>query len=340
MLTNQEKFELEASLCRARRSKKSRKRRAPLATTGADPLPNTPLDFRTLFETDFDAERWRLWPLVQCGQVAALYGPPKVGKSLVLLDLIVHSIRGAAKGEAPASPLRVLYLDRENSARDIARRLRDLGGSPSDLGNLKYISFPQIDWLDTEAGGEQLLALARRHRANLVVLDSVSRFVQGSENEASTWNALYAHSLAPLKGAEIASLRVDHTGKQEDRGMRGSSAKASDVDAAWSLSFDETSGTRGLIRTHTRDGLGQGELTLRVLHKPLDHIVVSPSTTKAKILAEQLRRLGFPASGSRSAARDLLRPYKFPMSNQDFGEAKKLLGMDDPHGPSKPNHAA
>lgn len=293
---------------------------------------NRPIDFEALFKTDFDAERWILWPFVQEGHLGALYAPPKAGKSLVLLDFIVQSLRHSAKGEAPSSTLRVLYLDRENSSRDIARRLQAFGVDPEDLENLLYISFPQLDWLDTATGGEQLLRLAEKHRANLVVFDSVSRFVQGSENEASTWNALYAHSLAPLKAASIASLRVDHTGKHEDRGMRGSSAKASDVDSAWSLAHDEKSGKRTLTRTYTRDGRGPGEVRLRVLHEPLEHIVVDSETSPAVLLAEQLRRLGYDARGTREEARALLEPYDFPLPNSEYGKVKKLLSLDGAPG--------
>ena len=187
-------------------------------------------------------------------------------------------------------------------------------------------------WLDTATGGEQLLSLAEKHGANLVILDSVSRFVQGAENEASTWNALYAHSLAPLKAAGIASLRVDHTGKHEERGMRGSSAKASDVDSAWSLAYDAGSGKRTLTRTHSRDGMGPGEVRLRVLHEPLEHIVVDSEAINASLLAEQLRRLGFDANGTREQARALLEPYGFPLPNAEYGKVKKMLSEDDAHG--------
>lgn len=302
------------------------------STPSTNTRPNPPIDFNALFRTDFDAEKWLLWPFVQEGDLGALYAPPKAGKSLVLLDFIVQSLRHSAKGVAPSSPLCVLYLDRENSRRDIARRLQSLGAAPEVLKNLKYISFPQLDWLDTATGGEQLLCLAEKHGANLVVLDSVSRFVQGAENEASTWNALYAHSLAPLKAAGIASLRVDHTGKHEERGMRGSSAKASDVDSAWSLTHDADSGKRTLTRTHTRDGMGPGEVRLRVLHEPLEHIVVDSEASPASLLAEQLRRLGFDAHGTREEARALLEPYGFPLPNAEYGKVKKLLAEDDAHG--------
>ena len=319
------------------RTRRIRRRRAGTATSSSGDLANPsfrlgtnrPIDFVTLFKTDFDAERWVLWPFVQEGHLGALYAPPKAGKSLVLLDFIVQSLQHSAKGAAPSSPLRVLYLDRENSRQDVARRLQAFGVDPEELGNLRYISFPQLEWLDTAAGGEQLLRLVEKHRSNLVVFESVSRFVQGSENEASTWNALYAHSLAPLKAEGIASLRVDHTGKHEDRGMRGSSAKSSDVDSAWSLAHDANSGKRTLTRTHTRDGMGPGEVRLRVLHEPLEHIVIDSDTSLAELLAEQLRRLGYDAHGTRDEARALLEPYSFPLPNAEYGRVKKLLSQDD-----------
>lgn len=332
MVRNQPPARARIKPTRRRRDDSNNRPAKVSSTTSAGTRPNSPIDFKALFRTDFDAEKWLLWPFVQEGHLGALYAPPKAGKSLVLLDFIVQSLRHSPKGVAPSSPLCVLYLDRENSRRDIARRLQSLGAAPKELGNLKYICFPQLDWLDTSKGGEQLLCLAEKHGANLVVLDSVSRFVQGAENEASTWNALYAHSLAPLKAAGIASLRVDHTGKHEERGMRGSSAKASDVDSAWSLAHDANAAERTLTRSHTRDGMGPGVVTLRVLHEPLEHRVVDTETSSEDLLAEQLRRLGYDARGTREKARALLKPYGVPLPNAQYGKVKKLLSDDDAHG--------
>ena len=50
------------------------------STPSTNTRPNPPIDFNALFRTDFDAEKWLLWPFVQEGDLGALYAPPKAGK--------------------------------------------------------------------------------------------------------------------------------------------------------------------------------------------------------------------------------------------------------------------
>ena len=67
------------------------------------------------------------------------------------------------------------------------------------------------------------------------MLDTSSRMVQGKENDSDTFIQLYRCSLVPLKRRGITVLRLDHPGKDESRGQRGSSAKDGDVDTIWRL---------------------------------------------------------------------------------------------------------
>jgi hypothetical protein len=128
----------------------------------------------------------------------------------------------------------VLYVDHENSSFDVDR-LQDMGYSPADLRNLRYLSFPQMPPLDGPVSGFDLVAVAEHHDAALVIVDTVSRAVAGEENSADTYRALYRHTLAPLKGAGRAVVRLDHRGHGGKTTVRGSSAKADDVDAVWML---------------------------------------------------------------------------------------------------------
>jgi hypothetical protein len=123
------------------------------------------------------------------------------------------------------------------------------------MGLLTYASFPPIRPLDTAGGGADLMAMVQEVEAHVVCLDTVSRFISGPENDADTWLSLYRHTLLPLKRAGIASVRLDHMGKDGERGARGSSAKTQDVDHVWELRA-QGGGTLVLKRTHTRTGIG------------------------------------------------------------------------------------
>jgi hypothetical protein len=198
---------------------------------------NTPaIDWPT-FWADDEPQEW-LHPLIPARRMVALYSPPKVGKSLVVLEVAVGLAIGVPVfGATEQEPMDVLYVDFENDPTgDIKPRLLSMGYGPDDdFTRLHYLSFPRLDTLDTVAGGAQLVAVAQAHAARVVVIDTVSRAVAGKENENDTWLAFYRNTGMRLKAAGIACLRIDHTGKDEERGPRGGSAKAGDADVVWRM---------------------------------------------------------------------------------------------------------
>lgn len=181
---------------------------------------------------------WLVEPFIEAGALVAMFSPPKEGKSLLALEIAASLAVGRpVLHEDPEGRGRhVLYVDFENNQKDFVRRLRDMNFTAAELkGWLHYISFPNMKTLDTEEGGRQLHANALKYGAELVVIDTVSRVIEGGENDADTFKEMYRHSLSRLKRDGIACIRLDHTGKDAEKGQRGSSAKNADVDVVWSL---------------------------------------------------------------------------------------------------------
>lgn len=221
-----------------------------------EPGHSQPLDWDTFLDVDLGNVNWFAGKLLAEGQQAALVGDGKVGKSLLALDW-ARSMSGGLPflGDQSRDPVRVLYVDHENGQADIQSRLIAMGCTKDQLRNLVYLSFPPIRPLDTQAGGDDLLRLVDQHNPQVVILDTISRMIVGKENEADTWLALYRLTLKRLKAQGIASIRLDHFGKDAGKGARGNSAKTQDVDAVWELV--SSGGDRfTLTRTHTRTGLG------------------------------------------------------------------------------------
>ncbi|MFE6408191.1 AAA family ATPase [Streptomyces sp. NPDC057837] len=214
------------------------------------------LDWGTFFATDFGAIQLLLGKLMGPGQQITLVGDGKAGKSLFTQEWMWRMATGQPfLGDTPQEPLPILYLDAENGQEQVQERFLSFGAGPRNMGELRYASFPPIRPLDTAGGGADLIALVKATGAQLVVIDTVSRFISGPENDADTWLNLYRHTLLPLKRDRIASVRLDHFGKDKERGGRGSSAKTQDVDHVWELSY-QGGGTLVLKRTHTRTGIG------------------------------------------------------------------------------------
>jgi hypothetical protein len=234
-----------------------------------------PIDWDDLFAEDTTAAKYLPGGLLETGQQMSLIGDGKSGKSLVMIEWCVRAIAGHEfLGVAADEPIKILYLDAENSRRDLAMRLRSIGATPDVLSNLVYLSFPPFKPLDEDDGARQVMTLVNKHRPDVVILDTISRFIRGKENDTDTWLALYRLLHKRLKGAGIAGIRLDHFGKDAEKGGRGSSAKSQDIDHVWELMVNDTqerivgNATEmvtllSLNRTHTRTGLGPNRLNIK-----------------------------------------------------------------------------
>ncbi|MDX3070081.1 AAA family ATPase, partial [Streptomyces sp. ND04-05B] len=234
------------------------------ATTGHGPSHLTAafLDWNPFFATNFGAVELLPGKLLAPGQQITIVGDGKAGKSLLVQEWLWRMATGQSfLGDRPQPSIPLLYVDAENGHQDIQERFLSYGAGPGRMGLMTYASFPPIRPLDTAGGGADLMAMVRESGAQLVCLDTVSRFISGPENDADTWLSLYRHTLLPLKRAGIASVRLDHLGKDGERGARGSSAKTQDVDHVWELRA-QGGGTLLLKRTHTRTGIGPDAFVL------------------------------------------------------------------------------
>jgi hypothetical protein len=277
------------------------------------------LDWQALW-ADTTEEEWIVEPLLAKRRLVALYSAPKVGKSLLMLELAAAMACGRpVLGNNATEPLAVLYVDFENDPRgDIRTRLEAMGYAPSDLANLCYLSFPTLAKLDTKQGADELLAAIEEYGCQVVVIDTVSRSVAGDENENDTWLNFYRHTGLRLKQAEVAMIRLDHSGKDESKGQRGGSAKSGDVDAVWRLSRLGEDTFRLSCEAH-RFPISEQLVDLQRVEDPhLRHKRDMDARAKAtdEIIAK-LAKAGVPRDGSVSArqAKKIMRNANVTFGN-------------------------
>jgi hypothetical protein len=297
------------------------------------------VDWTTLFDRSLDDD-WLLEPLIATARGHALYAGQKAGKSLLLASVLVPAAMGLPVLERRSTtPLRTLYLDFEMTREDVAERIEAMGfghHNAADLEPLAYHVLPAIPPLDTAAGGQTVLAWARNHGAQLVVFDTMARAVAGAENDADTYRDYYRHTGALLKAEGIATFRLDHSGKEQDRGQRGSSAKADDVDVVWKLT------ARGanqftLEATHRRMGWIPHRIELARRPDPLAYTQVTatwPAGTKA--VADTLDELAAPLDITRKAARALLKQAGRTAATDALAAALKYRREDPERCPDTP----
>ncbi len=262
-----------------------------------------------LWASEQSEEDWLAEPIVARGRGHALYAPAKVGKSLLMLEGAAALASGRPwLDQAAGAPRSVLYLDMEMTRDDLRERLEDLGYGPDDdLSHLNYHLLPDLPPLDHAEGGEAVAELVAGYGAELVVVDTLAQVVTGKENDADTYRAFFRHTGVEVKRAGAALVRLDHAGKDIDKGQRGSSGKADDVDVVWRLAAADGAGLT-LSCTHHRMAWVPEKVELLRKTDPLRHVRTGDSwpagTSEA---ARRLDALGVGAEESRRVAGRRLR---------------------------------
>jgi len=281
------------------------------------------IDWADMWAGTDDADDFLIEPLIARGRGHALYAPAKAGKSLLALWLAA----GAATGRTVlhhrgGEPVRTLYVDHEMTTSDVRERLADMGYGPGDdLEPLAYHCLPSLAVLDSEAGGAEVLALALAHRAELVIIDTLGRAIGGEENSADTLHNYYRWTGSPLKANGIAALRLDHAGKDAERGQRGSSAKADDVDVVWRLTARDRDHL-DLVATHRRVSWVPQTVHLAQTADPLGFAIVGDSWPAGTAeVAAMLDRLDVATDAGRPTARQALNDADEKATNEVLGAA-------------------
>jgi hypothetical protein len=149
---------------------------------------------------------------------------------------------------------------------------------------------------------------AQALHAKLVVIDTTARAVEGPENDADTFKAFYRWTGQQLKGHNIAWIRLDHAGKESERGQRGSSGKNDDVDVVWRLTRRDW-GVQ-LDATHHRMNWVPDTLELSLVDENGGQTYKMAQRSwpeGTKVIALQLERLGVDIGASYREARTTLK---------------------------------
>ncbi|MET8864650.1 AAA family ATPase [Nonomuraea sp. NPDC004580] len=318
------------------------------------------VDWLDAFTTDFTDIDWLPGRFLERGQQAAIVGDGKVGKSIFTLHWIWRAITGSSVlGDIRREPVNVLYFDRENSLRDIVTRLTAFGATAEDLEvlheRLDYRLFPRFSGAlnASETAAAEMLAIVDERPRDVVILDTVSRYITGKENDSDTWLDLYRRVHEPLKARGIASIRLDHFGKDIEKGSRGSSAKTQDVDHVWELTaYDETRTftentetviTRlKMLRTHTRTGLGDdvfhitrrgekerggGWLPGRTRHELTDATVADAHRSKIQSYVDELVFRGVPSGLGRDQLKKWAEQNGVPLPGKTAALAEVVAAL-------------
>ena len=293
------------------------------------------VDWRNIWDKP-PGEDWMIEPILAKGRGVSIYSPAKAGKSLLMLEMAVKASLGEGMFgcDGDAKPHHILYVDFENDPQhDIVARLKSMGFTPDHLNYLHYLSFPKLPPLNSDQGGSEILAAAQAYDAEAIIIDTASRTINGPENDNDTWLAWYRHTGLRLRQANIAYVRLDHTGKDESKGQRGGSAKKGDVDAIWKLNADGEFVT--LRCEDKRFPISETYLPLRRETSPLRHKLDRGAAAKSREAQLQaciadLDRLDIPATDGRQKAWDALKEAGAAHHSSRTVEAAQKTRREEP----------
>jgi hypothetical protein len=284
-----------------------------LATSEGKPEPATPIptpdemlsmlvDWKAFWSLEHATEEWLAKPLIAKGRQTALFAGAKTGKSWLTLNVTAALATGKPiLGQPAQPPIHVLYLDYEMIESDLYERLEQFGYTEDDdLSHLHYALIPNLPPLNTTEGASAVMKLVELTKAEVVVIDTTGRAIDGEENSADSYREFARTTGLSLKRANIACIRTDHAGKDggKKQGQRGSSAKNDDVDIVYRL--DKSDDGLTLKRTHTR--ISWVPETVSLVVEDFDDIISIRLrskeqrgwTVKEIAIANRLDELGFP----------------------------------------------
>ena len=205
--------------------------------------------------------KWLVRGLMVEGGLSVFYGPPKSTKTFAVLDLGLHIAHGRDWFGLPVRRSGVIYICGEGVAgvrqRMKAWRKEREGdvSAPFALIPQSVNLFDDADEVDRLIADVQGMAMPMGCAAGLIVIDTLSRMIGGGdEDRARDVNVVVrtAERIQRLTGAHV--LIVHHSGKDRDRGMRGSNALLGAVDAAIEVTKDADSGLCDAKVTAIKDG--------------------------------------------------------------------------------------
>ncbi len=145
-------------------------------------------------------DEWLLPGIIARGVPGIIVGPAKNWKSFLAMDLAIALASGTeALGQRPKKPVKVLFLEFEDSDLTTSKRLwrlcRGRGINPADLDGQLFISRQPFDFCGEEYA--QLGKAMEHFKPDVIILDSMRRTHSLNENDsahmgrlAKLWNGM------------------------------------------------------------------------------------------------------------------------------------------------------
>jgi len=198
--------------------------------------------------------------------MSVVYGDSNTGKSFLVLDMAAHISIGKPWFGKQVKRGAVLYLAAE-SPKSIQNRSRALAEKLDTKLDHLFITDCPIDIFDengdTKAIVDTTTAIERSFGVTiaLIVVDTLARAMGGGdENATKDMGVLVQHSDMIKDRTSAHIMFIHHTGKDQSRGARGSSALRAATDTEIEVSDPANGGPKEFKVTKQRDLDGKGDV--------------------------------------------------------------------------------
>jgi hypothetical protein len=211
---------------------------------------------------------WLVEGLVPSRALVIPWGPPKVGKTFVWLSLSLHIAAGIPWADRAVVQGAVVYLAGEG-----------LGGFPTRLKAMRhqygigadipfYVIPRAVNFRDPAAVAEVIevvrATVPEGMAIAMVVIDTLARAMPGvDENSAQEVGSVIAQCDEIKEELNCTVAPIHHSGKDVERGMRGSSAIHGAVDATYAIKAAGPHHVR-LINEDQKDGEPAPPMTFKM----------------------------------------------------------------------------
>lgn len=260
--------------------------------------------------------------------LSMLYGPSNAGKTFVALDIAMHIAAGQAWRGLKVNGGPVLYIAAEGGA-GIRNRLAAIKKDRPEMADAPFSLLPV--GLDLHGQGDALAVCEIMPDDNpaLIVVDTLARSMgMGDENTAKD-AAMFVRNCDLIRQASGAHVMViHHTGKDEERGARGSSALRAAVDNEIQVSADWR-----IVSRKQRDQEPPDPLCFKLRSVELGTDEDGDLVTSAVVdPAEPSKPKRKPLAGKNEVAMqalcDALRDHGAKKSGADYPNDRKVVSLD------------
>ena len=220
--------------------------KAPLEPLKTQVIQRKPLTFKRFKKADIKPTDWLIKDYLETDSLSVIYGPPANGKSFVALDWAACIATGKDWHGQRVKQGAVFYLVGEGF-NGIARRLaawellnkQDVENAPLFVSDRAAILTDQLAVQETMSAIQAMVEESGETPV-LFLIDTLARNFQGNENSQEDMGRFITHVDAIKAHFNCSVMIVHHSGKDGDKGARGSSALKGAVDTEYQCSITES----------------------------------------------------------------------------------------------------